>query len=43
MADKLNTGDAFPSLTLKLTGGGTAKVPDTSARYQMVLFYRGHW
>ena len=24
MAEKLNTGDAFPKLTLKLVGGGTA-------------------
>ena len=43
MADKLNAGDAFPSLALKLAGGGTAQVPDASAKYQMVLFYRGHW
>ena len=27
MADKLNAGDAFPSLTLKLAGGKTLNVP----------------
>ena len=44
MGAKLNTGDAFPSLNLNLVGGGTATVPDpTDAKYQMVLFYRGHW
>jgi hypothetical protein len=43
MADKLNTGDAFPKLTLKLVGGGTATLPLPDARYQMILFYRGHW
>jgi hypothetical protein len=44
MADKLYAGDAFPSLTLNLVGGGTATVPEISgAKYQIVLFYRGHW
>ena len=43
MAEKLDTGDAFPSLTLKLVGGGTATLPLPDARYQMILFYRGHW
>jgi peroxiredoxin len=44
MADKLYAGDAFPSLTLNLVGGGTATVPEISgAKYQIILFYRGHW
>ena len=43
MAEKLNTGDAFPKLTLKLVGGGTATLPLPDARYQVILFYRGHW
>lgn len=44
MAEKLNLGDAVPSLTLNLVGGGTATVPDmVDAKYQIILFYRGHW
>ena len=44
MAAKLNLGDTFPSLTLNLVGGGTVTVPETNdAKYQIVLFYRGHW
>ena len=44
MADKLYAGDACPSLTLNLVGGGTATVPEISgAKYQIILFYRGHW
>ena len=44
MPDKLNTGDAFPSMTLNLVGGGTLTVPDDlDSRYKVILFYRGHW
>ena len=44
MAEKLGIGATVPSLTLNLVGGGTATVPDwTDAKYQLVLFYRGHW
>jgi len=44
MAEKLGIGAAVPSLTLNLVGGGTANVPDlVDAKYQLVLFYRGHW
>jgi len=44
MAEKLGIGAAVPKLTLKLVGGGTATVPDLAdAKYQLVLFYRGHW
>ena len=44
MADKLDMGDAFPTFTVNLAGGGTATVPDFSdAKYNIVLFYRGHW
>lgn len=44
MAEKLDTGDAFPSLTLNLVGGGTMTVPDDMAGgYKVILFYRGHW
>ncbi len=44
MAEKLNTGDTFPSLTLQLVGGGTMTVPDDfDSKYGVILFYRGHW
>ena len=44
MAEKLNTGDNFPRLTLDLVDGTKLTVPqDLDARYKVVLFYRGHW
>ncbi|MCZ6790136.1 MAG: hypothetical protein O7D33_09430 [Chloroflexi bacterium] len=44
MNAKLQQGDRFPSLTLKLVGGGTMRVPEEmSTRYLALLFYRGHW
>ena len=43
MAQKLNTGDAFPKLTLNLAGGGMLELPDrVDAKYRIMLFYRGH-
>ena len=44
MGEKLNLGDAFPSVTLDIVGGGTLTVPgDVDSKYTVVLFYRGHW
>lgn len=44
MADKLQQGDRFPSLTLKLTNGGQMTFPgQMPSRYVALLFYRGHW
>jgi len=44
MAAKLGIGDAFPSMTLQLVGGGTLDLPQgLDARYKVILFYRGHW
>ena len=44
MAQKLDTGDAFPSMTLTLAGGETVTIPeDIKAGYAILLFYRGHW
>ena len=44
MGQKLQQGDKFPSLTLKLVGGGTVTIPEQmSSRYVALLFYRGHW
>jgi hypothetical protein len=44
MADKLNTGDIFPTLALELVDGGVLELPaGLDARYKVILFYRGHW
>jgi peroxiredoxin len=44
MGEKLQQGDRFPALTLKLVQGGTIRLPDEiSTHYAAVLFYRGHW
>jgi hypothetical protein len=44
MPEKLQQGDRFPTLTLKLADGGTIHLPDEMpTRYAAVLFYRGHW
>ncbi len=44
MGDKLQQGDRFPSLDLKLVDGGTIRLPDEMpGRYAALLFYRGHW
>jgi hypothetical protein len=44
MAEKLNTGDAFPRIALDLVSSGTLELPDgLEARYRAILFYRGHW
>ena len=44
MGKKLDSGTTFPALELKLTQGGTVRLPDDIASdYAVVLFYRGHW
>ena len=44
MAEKLNTGDVFPRMTLNLVGGGRLELPDgLDAKWKIILFYRGHW
>lgn len=44
MANKLDIGDRFPSMTLNLVGGDTVTVPDDHrSNYSIILFYRGHW
>ena len=44
MAEKLNTGDAFPQMALQLTDGSTLSLPEgIDAKYRILLFYRGHW
>ena len=44
MGEKLQQGDRFPPLTLKLTSGESVRIPEEiPSRYAAVLFYRGHW
>ena len=44
MAEKLQIGDKFPSLELKLLDGGTFNaLYDLTGRYLVLVFYRGHW
>ena len=44
MTGKLHGGDEFPSVSLKIAGGGTVNLPDDlEAPMTIVLFYRGHW
>ena len=44
MAEKLQQGDRFPSMSFDLVGGGKLRIPeDMPGRYAAVLFYRGHW
>ena len=44
MGDKLQQGDRFPALDLKLIDGGKITLPgDAPSRYTALLFYRGHW
>lgn len=44
MAEKLNTGDVFPRMTLDLVDGSKLELPaGIDARYKVILFYRGHW
>lgn len=44
MGEKLNAGDTFPQLSLKLVAGGAVTIPDDlESKYAVVLFDRGHW
>ena len=44
MAEKLNSGESFPRVTLDLVDGTKLALPDgLDAKYRVILFYRGHW
>jgi hypothetical protein len=44
MAEKLDINDMFPSVRFSLVDGGVIDLPrDLSAKYTVVLVYRGHW
>ena len=41
---KTGPGDTFPSLSLKIAGGGEVVLPEAiETDFAVVLFYRGHW
>ncbi len=43
-SNRLDTGDAFPAMTLDLPGGRQLRAPDElDNAFQAVLLYRGHW
>ncbi len=43
-ARRLDTGDTFPKLTIRMLGGDTINLPeDVAGHWCVVLFYRGHW
>ena len=42
--EKLRIGDAFPALKVNLVNGGTLELPGgLAAKYNVVVFFRGHW
>jgi peroxiredoxin len=44
MANKLDIGDRIPDLSLQCVDGSTLDLPNPGgAKYQVILFYRGHW
>ena len=44
MAEKLNSGDTFPKMSLNLVDGGKLELPGgLDAKYKVILFYRGYW
>jgi hypothetical protein len=44
MANRLNAGDIFPELSLKLVGGKSIRFPnELNGPYRIALFYRGYW
>jgi hypothetical protein len=44
LGNKLDSGDTFPDLELKLVGGGAQKISQISGgQWSVVLLYRGEW
>ena len=44
MAGKLGIGAAFPRMTVNLVKGGSVELPaGMGGKYNVILFYRGHW
>jgi hypothetical protein len=40
---RLDTGDIFPDLQLKLVGGGTLELPLAGPQHVALIVYRGHF
>lgn len=44
MAEKLSSGDVFPTLTLNTVNAGEITLPSAiESDFAVVIFYRGHW
>ena len=44
MGNNLDAGDIFPDFEVNVVGGRTFNLKENlDARYNIVLFYRGHW
>lgn len=44
MANPINLGGTFPTLSFSTTDGQSVTLPeDIQTPYAVVLFYRGHW
>jgi hypothetical protein len=43
MAEKLNAGDQFPPLSLRVGDSSQALPQLGESGYSILLFYRGHW
>ena len=44
MAEKLGIGATFPNIRLTAVDGSTISLPGSAnVKYQVLLFYRGHW
>ena len=42
--NRLDTGDAFPSMTLRLLDGSSLALPaEVQGEQSVLLFYRGEW
>lgn len=40
----IDTGNVFPEMTFEAVGGSIIRLPeDFGERWNIILFYRGHW
>ena len=44
MTNKLGPGSVFPKMTVNIVDGAPINLPDDlEGKYNVILFYRGHW
>jgi elongation factor P hydroxylase len=44
MTNKLGPGSVFPEMAVNIVGGDPINLPDDlEGKYNVILFYRGHW